>query len=211
MNGTVVRMDSRAAPVAGNPLVLDAAAEVTRIADTMREQALKALRRRGAVVGLSGGIDSTVTAALAVKAFGSRKVLAVLMPEKDSDTESLRLGRMVADWLGIDSVVEDIEPALTAMGCYARRDDFIRRLVPEFDRGWGCKVVIGAGGKDGYNISHLVVQAPGGPLQKVRMPLDVYLGVIAATNMKQRTRKQIEYYHADRLNYAVVGTPNRLE
>ena len=43
------------------------------------------------------------------------------------------------------------------------------------------------------------------------MPLDVYLGVVAATNMKQRTRKQLEYYHADRLNYAVLGTPNRLE
>jgi NAD+ synthase len=45
----------------------------------------------------------------------------------------------------------------------------------------------------------------------VRLPLHAYLGIVAATNMKQRTRKQLEYYHADRLNFAVAGTPNRLE
>ena len=101
---------------------------------------------------------------------------------------------------------------LTAAGCYARRDEFIRKLVPEFGPGWGCKVVIANALKgDGYNLTMLVVQSPDGTQQKLRMPLDVYLGIVAATNMKQRTRKQIEYYHADRLNYAVIGTPNRLE
>jgi len=211
MSDTVVRLESRAARPETATLAVDPAAEVERIADTMRLQVLRTLRRRGAVVGLSGGIDSSVTAALAVHAFGSRKVLALFMPEKDSDRESLRLGRLVADWLGIESVVEDIEPVLSAAGCYERRDAFIRRLVPEFGRGWGCKVVLGGGTGEGYNISHLVVQSPDGQPRKLRMPLEVYLGVVAATNMKQRTRKQIEYYHADRLNYAVLGTPNRLE
>jgi NAD+ synthase len=41
--------------------------------------------------------------------------------------------------------------------------------------------------------------------------LKAYLEIVAATNFKQRTRKMLEYYHADRLNYAVAGTPNRLE
>jgi len=134
------------------------------------------------------------------------------MPEKDSDQESLGLGQQVADAIGIRTVIEDIEPLLTAGGCYRRRDDFIRRLVPEFGPGWGCKVVItnALEGK-GYNITSLVVQSPDGETRKLRMPVDVYQGVIAATNMKQRTRKQLEYFHADRLNYAVAGTPNRLE
>jgi NAD+ synthase len=101
---------------------------------------------------------------------------------------------------------------LTAAGCYTRRDECIRKLVPDFGPGWGCKVVIANALKGaGYNITSLVVQSPDGKQQKMRMPLDVYLGIVAATNMKQRTRKQIEYYHADRLNYAVAGTPNRLE
>jgi NAD+ synthase len=189
-------------------LALDAAAEADRIAERLRDQVLKRLKRRGIVLGLSGGIDSSVSAALAVQALGRKKVLALLMPEHDSDPESLNLGRMVADWLGIEAVAEDIAPILAASGCYTRRDAFIRRLVPEFGAGWGCKVALSGGP---YNISHLVVQSPAGEQRTLRMPLDIYLGVVAATNMKQRTRKQIEYFHADRLNYAVLGTPNRLE
>jgi NAD+ synthase len=174
----------------------------------MHEQVLRQLRRRGIVLGLSGGIDSSVSAALAVAAVGAKKVLGVLMPERDSDPDSLHLGHLVADSLGIEAVVEDIAPILEASGCYQRRDEFIRRLVPGFGPGWGCKVILSQGA---YNITQLVVESPVGERQTVRMPLEIYLGVVAATNMKQRTRKALEYYHADRLNYAVLGTPNRLE
>jgi NAD+ synthase len=193
-------------------LDIDTNAEAERIARTMREQIQKRLRRRGAVVGLSGGIDSSVCAALCARALGPKNVLAVLMPEKDSESDSLRLGRMMANTLGIAHVVEDIAPMLTAMGCYERRDAMIRTLVPQFGPGWGCKVAIANPLKgEGFSLTMLVVQSPDGEQQKLRMPLDVYLGIVAATNMKQRTRKQIEYYHADRLNYVVIGTPNRLE
>jgi NAD+ synthase len=164
------------------------------------------------VLGLSGGIDSSVTAALCARALGPKNVLAVFMPERDSDPESLRLGRMLADKLGIPRVLEDIGPMLDAAGCYERRDAFIRKLVPEYDKGWRCKVAIAnALEHEGYNITMLVVEAPDGAQRKLRMPLETYLGIIAATNMKQRTRKQLEYFHADRMNYAVAGTPNRLE
>ena len=193
-------------------LQFDAEAEAERICGAIREQVLRQLRRRGVVLGLSGGIDSSVTAALCARAFGPQTVLAVLMPEKDSDPESLRLGHLVASRFGLSTVTEDIEPMLAAAGCYERRDSAIRKIVPDFGPRWGCKVVIANSLKGaGYNITSLVVQSPDGVQQKLRMPLDVYLGVVAATNMKQRTRKQIEYFHADRLNYAVAGTPNRLE
>ena len=193
-------------------LRIDAAATADEIGAAIRAQVLRRLRKRGVVLGLSGGIDSSVTAGLCAQALGPQNVLAVLMPEKESDPDSLRLGRLMADALGLRWAIEDIAPTLAAAGCYARRDEAIRKLVPEFGPGWGCKVVIAdtlAG--DGYNLTRLVVQAPDGAQQTLRMPLDVYLAVVAAANMKQRTRKQIEYYHADRLNYAVAGTPNRLE
>ncbi len=193
-------------------LTLDPAKEADKIVAALREQLRGPLRKRGLVLGLSGGIDSSVCAALAARAVGAKNVYALFMPENDSDPESLRLGRKIAETFGIDSVVEDIGPSLQAMGCYDRRDAFIRELVPEYTSAWASKIVISSALEgDGYNISYLVVQDPDGKQTKLRMTPSVYLGIVAATNMKQRTRKQLEYFHADRLNYAVIGTPNRLE
>lgn len=192
-------------------LKIDNAAETDRIVAELRGQ-LRGMRKRGLVLGLSGGIDSSVSVALAVRAVGAKNVFCLFMPENDSDPDSLRLGRLVADAFGIEAAIEDIGPTLQAMGCYERRDGFIRELVPEYGPGWASKIVIANSlSGDGYNISYLVVQDPEGRQTKLRMPPTVYLGIVAATNMKQRTRKQIEYYHADRLNFAVLGTPNRLE
>jgi NAD+ synthase len=193
-------------------LKIDAEQVAARLAEGVRAQVLRQLRRRGVVVGLSGGIDSSVVAALSVRALGRERVLGLFMPEEDSDPESLRLGRLLADSLGVDTVLEDIAPILRAAGCYRRRDEFIRQVFPEYGPGYRCKVVLpnvlaGAG----YNLSSLVVESPEGVRQRARLPLEAYLGIVAASNMKQRTRKQLEYYHADRLNYAVAGTPNRLE
>ncbi|MGN7772647.1 NAD(+) synthase [Phyllobacterium sp. 22552] len=193
-------------------LTIDPAAETERIVAAMREQLRHTLRRRGFVLGLSGGVDSSVCAALAARAVGAQNVLCIFMPENDSDPESLTLGRLVAETFGLASIVEDIGPSLEAMGCYERRDAFIKQIEPEFGPGWASKIVIAnALANEGYNISSLVLQRPDGTTEKLRMPSSVYLGIVAATNMKQRTRKQIEYYHADRMNYAVIGTPNLLE
>ena len=202
---------SRRPAFSAEKLAIDPESESERIAAALRDH-LRGLRKRGVVLGLSGGIDSSVSLALAVRAVGAANVLALFMPENDSDPESLRLGQLLAQKFGVEAVVEDIGPALQAMGCYERRDGFIRALVPEYGPGWASKIVIANTLEaEGYAISSLVVQDPEGRQQKLRMPHPVYLGVVAATNMKQRTRKQIEYFHADRLNHAVLGTPNRLE
>jgi NAD+ synthase len=206
------RISDAAPRFSAEALRIDTAAAVQRIRSAIRGQVSRRLRKRGIVVGLSGGIDSSVTAALCASALGPDHVFALLMPERDSDPDSLKLGFEVAAWLGIPSAIEDIEPILAAAGCYRRRDELIRRLVPAFGDGWACKVALGNVLETGaYNISRLIVRSPDGHIQRLRMPLDVYLGLVAATNMKQRTRKLMEYTHADRLNYAVAGTPNRLE
>jgi NAD+ synthase len=193
-------------------LVLDAEAEVDRIITEMRRLLRVDLKRRGLVLGLSGGIDSSVCAALAVRAVGPERVFGLYMPENDSDPESLALGQSVTETFGFAATIEDIGPSLTAMGCYERRDAFIRQLVPDYGPGWVCKVVIANPLEgQGLAVSSLVVQPPGSEQQKIRLTAEVYQGIIAATNMKQRTRKQLEYYHADRFNFAVIGTPNRLE
>ena len=194
-------------------LALDPVEAVSRIADSMRRGVGELLRRRGVVVAMSGGIDSSVCAALAVRALGPTREFGLMLPERDSSPESLELARELADQLGIDHTVEDITATLSAIGCYARRDDAIRRVVPELTSEWRSKVVIGGSvlESDRLNVHYLVVEAPGGKVQRHRLPPAEYRQIVAATNFKQRVRKMLEYYHADRLHYAVVGTPNRLE
>jgi NAD+ synthase len=193
-------------------LKLDAAAETDRIVAALGHQVLATLGRRGAVVGLSGGVDSSVVAALSVRALGREKVLGLLMPEHHSSGDSLRLGRAIAVELGVDTIVEDIGPALGALGAYRRQEDAIRAVVPDYGDGWKCKLVLPSIREStGINITRLTVQDPQGVVTTVRLPTDSYLQLVAATNYKQRLRKMTEYYHADRLRYAVVGTPNRLE
>ncbi len=189
---------------------LDCAAEVERIGQHLRTS-LAAMRRRGVVLGLSGGVDSSVCAALAVHALGPEKVQALLMPEQDSSPVSADLGAAVATRLGLRCATENIAPTLEAIGCYRWRDDAIRALFPEYDATWKSKIAIAGGSAGRVHFFHLVVQPPGGREQRARLPLREYLQIVAATNFKQRIRKTVEYFHADRLNYAVLGTPNRLE
>jgi len=194
-------------------LAIDPAAEADRIAGALRAALANDLHRRGLVVAMSGGIDSSVCAALAVHALGPRHVFGLFLPERDSDPLSHALASRLAEQLGIEHVTEDIAPILAAAGCYARRDEAIRRDVPEYGDGWKCKLVLpGASGRrDQLNVTSLVVQDPGGTQRRVRLRASEYRQIVAATNFKQRVRKMMEYYHADRLHYAVVGTPNRLE
>lgn len=167
--------------------------------------------RRGVVVALSGGIDSSVCAALSVRALGPSRVFGLLMPEKDSSAASEDLGKLLAEYLKIEYIKQNIAPTLEAIGCYQWRDDAIRIVFPDYQKDWKSKLVI-AGGIDGrFNYFKLVVQTPDGERQEKRLDHKQYLQIVAATNYKQRVRKTIEYFHADRLHYAVVGTPNRLE
>lgn len=201
-----------ALPFSRSALTLDAGPAVDRICAAIRAQVHGELRRKGIVLGLSGGIDSSVVAALSARAIGAERVCALLMPESESSPESTALGQLVADRLGIATVVEDISATLDAAGCYRRRDDAIRSVIPEYGPGYRCKVVMpGRSGQAAFRIFSVVAQAPDGRQVTARLSAQAYLGIVAATNFKQRVRKMLEYYHADRLNYAVAGTPNRLE
>ena len=192
-------------------LAIDCAAETERITRTLRRY-LGDFHRRGFVVALSGGIDSSVTAALCVRAVGAERVFGLHMPERASAPETLRLSRAVSDTFGFDSAVEEIADTLEAVGCYSRYDDAVRRVVPDYGPGWKSKIVLPSVTEDdSLRIYSLVVEDPDGTQSRHRLSTDAYLGVLAAMNFKQRVRKMLEYHHADRLNYATTGTPNRLE
>ena len=150
-------------------LGMDPAAVAAEAERAIREQVLGALRRRGAVVGMSGGIDSSVVATLCARALGPDKVLGLLMPERDSSPDALRLGRLLAAHLGIRHVEEDVAPALEGLGCYARQLEAIRAAVPEYGPGWRCKLVLPSL-LDGerLNITTLTVEDPAGA--RCRLP-----------------------------------------
>jgi NAD+ synthase len=193
-------------------LKLDAPASVERIGAGIRRIVLEQFRRRGAVVGLSGGIDSSVVAGLCARALGKDHVVGLFMPEADSDPESLRLGQAVAAVFGIRTECEDITPILKGARCYERRDQAIRSLIPEYGEGYKSKIVVpNVNEASQYALFSIVAQRPDGTQIRKRLTPEAYFGIVAATNFKQRTRKMLEYYYADRFHYAVAGTPNLLE
>ena len=205
-------MTTLSRPFSAEVLAIDAPRVAAAIEAAIRELVFDQLRRKGVVIGLSGGIDSSVSAALCARALGHDRVLGLFMPELDSSGDSLRLGQLLAGSLGVPTVVEDIGPILRAAGCYERRDAAIRSVIPEYGDGYKSKMVLpNPADQAAYPLYSIVAQSPDGREIRARLSLAACLGVVAATNFKQRTRKMIEYYHADRWHYAVVGTPNRLE
>ncbi|HLR27798.1 MAG TPA: NAD(+) synthase [Ruania sp.] len=200
-----------AEPFGPDSLRIDLDAALEQIGGRMRDY-LARTRRRGLVVALSGGIDSSVVAALAATALGPERVFGVHMPERESSPATLQISQTLSTAFGFDSVVEDITPVLDAVGAYTRRDEAIRLVCPQYGPGYRSKIVLPSViDSDSYRLYSVVVLDPDGKQQRYRLTPEAYLGIVAATNFKQRVRKMLEYYHADRLNYAVAGTPNRLE
>ena len=193
-------------------LRLDAERTVEQISERLREVVYKDLRRRGAVIGLSGGVDSSLVAHLCAHAFGPERVLGVLMPEGESAPDTLDLSQVAADAAGVETVLEDITKLLDAAGCYERRDAAIRSVMPEYAEGWKAKIVLPSLlGNARYSLFTVVAESPEGERREARLTATAYREIVAATNFKQRVRKMLEYHHADRLDFAVIGTPNRLE
>jgi NAD+ synthase len=190
---------------------LDLLAEADYIASAVRDMVFTRLKRRGLVVSISGGIDSSLCAALAVKAVGASRVLGLLQPEKDSSGASRQLGELLAMHLGIRYEVHDLAPALDAIGCYKIQHEVLTRVFPGYQPDWKFKLAIAEAMGGQVSITKVIAASPGGQMHEERLRVGDYLRLVAATNFKQRLRKVMDYFHADANNYAVVGTPNRLE
>lgn len=196
-------------------LDIDPAKETERLVSTMRHTVRQELHRYGGVIGISGGVDSSVVLALSVRAFGPQRVVPIILPERDSDPESGGLASLIAQHYGVEAVLEDITPALEGFGCYRRRDTAIKRVFPEYDPalGYKAKIVLPQNllDEDTLNIFYLTIFTPGGEEKSQRLPPRDYFQIVAASNFKQRTRMSMLYYHAELRNYAVIGTANKNE
>ena len=192
----------------------DIESTITSITTKLKENILSVTKRKGAVVGISGGIDSSVTLALTAKAIGAENVIGILLPEKDSSSESKELALKLAHQLGVKTIEENITPALEGFGCYRRRDEAVKAIFPEYDpEHHSMKIGINPQGisRNLPPVFSLTIVDKNGEEKSKLLPPKEYLQIVAASNFKQRCRMSMLYYHAERLYYAVIGTPNKHE
>lgn len=203
---------ARAAVFGPDVLTIDAVAETDRIVEHLRSCVVGAFSRRGVVVGVSGGIDSSVALALSVRAFGPERVVPLVLQEKESSRENPQLVRRLCRTFGVTPVAEDITGALEGFGCYRRRDEAIREVFPEYDSTYRSRITLpGLLDSDVIGLFSVTIISPEGTTQTRRLALRQCLRIIAATNFKQRTRMSMLYHHAECHNYAVIGTANKNE
>jgi len=193
-------------------LKIDCQREAERVSLFIREQ-VRSLHRKGNVIGLSGGVDSAVSAALSVNAVGRDRVLALLLPDKESSPESAEFATKQAQQLGIEALTIDITPVLEAFGTYEKRDAIARSIQPDYGAGHTLKIALPSDilNKDGYNFFTLTTYDPQGRSRTTRLTNEQAQGIIAATCTKHRTRMMTQYYHSEKLNYLVCGTTNKSE
>jgi len=189
-------------------------AKAERISGKIKDDIQAVLKRKGAVIGISGGIDSSVTLALTVKALGAENVLAIMLPEKDSSPESKEFALKLADKFKVQTLEEDITEALEGFGCYNRRDEAVAAVFPEYNpNDFKMKIGINHSGLNQFlpPIFSLTIISLNGEEKSKILPIKEYLQIVAASNFKQRCRMSMLYYHAERLHYAMIGTPNKHE
>jgi NAD+ synthase len=194
-------------------LRLDAAAEVERIVARLRHDIYDVLRRKGGVLGVSGGVDSAVALALAVRALGPANLVALLLPEMESSPESARLARLVCSQFGVTPLVEDVTGALLGFGCYQRRDEAVRAVFPEYDSTYRLKITLPGEllDRDTLNVFRVTIISPEGDEKSRRLRPEQLRQIVAASNFKQRSRAAMLYYHAELHDFAVIGTPQKNE
>lgn len=195
-------------------IIEDIEVECNRIIASIRESVLQKLHRKGGVIGISGGIDSSVSMALAAKALGEENLLGIMLPEKDSSDDSALFAQKLADKFNVRTLTENITNALVGFKCYERRDEAVRKIFPEYDPST-YKMKIGIRNSGLFTnlppiFSVTIVDSKGNEQSK-RVPPDELRQIEAASNFKQRCRMSMLYYHAERLHYAVIGTPNKHE
>ncbi|MDH4222238.1 MAG: NAD(+) synthase [candidate division Zixibacteria bacterium] len=196
-----------------NILDINPEKECERICEFIKEEVYTHFRREGVVVGISGGIDSAVTAALSVRALSKDKVLGLLLPEKETNPVSLIFGELLIKKLDIRSEKLDLSKSLESLGCYKRRDDIIKKIYPQYDSNHKIKIGLPQNllERDRINFFSLKIFTPQGEEKNFRLSKQALLGIVAATDMKQRSRMIQLYYFAEKHNYLVIGTTNYSE
>jgi len=167
-------------------------------------------QKSGAIVGLSGGIDSTVTMALCAKALGSEKTLGLTMFEKESSPSNKDLINEIAQNYDIKIENIDITPILDSFGVYSYREKIVKKKFPDFNSNCKYRVVVPPNFSS-IGIPYLEILDEENQNHKIKISSSDFLTLTSATSIKHRVRMTLLYFHAEKNNLSVVGTTNKSE
>ena len=191
---------------------IDVEQEIQFLIEYVKQQVYKNYKRDGIVIGISGGIDSAVTAAISVRAVGEENIIGLIIPEKESNPISATLARELADKFNIKYITRDITPVLEAYDAYNTRDNVVRSYFPEYNgsQKWSLVMPGSLLESTAFNYYSIKLDLSAGPKTKRLSPKDLRT-IVGATDLKQRTRMSVLYQEAESRNYLVAGTTNLSE
>jgi len=197
-----------------NLLKIDNIDEVVEsLIEFIKEQVKTNFKKNGVVIGLSGGVDSSVIAALCVKALGEKNVHGVIMPEKESNPDSVKLAEIHAKKLGINTEIIDITNTLVSFDVYEIKNEIIKKYFSSYNEKTQYRIVVPQDliERDGVGFPYLEIKNENENIEKIKLSYDDYMTITAATTIKHRTRMINLYYHAEKSNSLVMGTTNKTE
>ena len=184
---------------------------VDSISNFIKNEVFEQFHKKEAIIGLSGGIDSAVTAALCTRSLGSKNVVGLIMPEKESDVKSQELAQQIAKRLDIETKIIDISNILESFGVYQNKERIVKDKFANFNTSCKYRVVVPPKLENSIGIPYLEILDEHNIQHKLKISSFEFLTLTAATSIKHRVRMTMLYYHGERNNQVVIGTTNKSE
>ena len=184
---------------------------INEIIEFIKNEVFEIYQKKGVVIGLSGGIDSAITAALCTKSIGSEKILGLILPEKESDVNSKNLALQIAEKYNIDTETIDITNILESFGVYENKEKIVKEKFPNYNEKCKYRVVVPSKSENNIGMPFLEILDDENIVHKLKISSFDFLNLTAATSIKHRVRMTMLYNYAEKNNFTVVGTTNKTE